>query len=81
MDIMETPLLGQNSDLLGNTTSSVFNEFQLWEEAQAVSVKSALQYSSFVNLVHPLENLQKKATLDKFWDRLNAVCTIEIILP
>lgn len=73
LDLMETPLLNAEGDLrLGDDPEKPL-EFALWDEAQAVSVHAALQYSGFVNLVHPLTNLKDKSTLEKAWDRINAV--------
>ncbi|KAH8119258.1 hypothetical protein DFH11DRAFT_1686181 [Phellopilus nigrolimitatus] len=72
LDLIETPLLNAEGDLrLGDDPEKPL-EFALWDEAQAVSVQAALQYSGFVNLVHPLTNLKKKLTLEKAWDRINA---------
>ncbi|EJD03112.1 uncharacterized protein FOMMEDRAFT_156484 [Fomitiporia mediterranea MF3/22] len=72
MDLMETPLLSQDPSFKFDGDSTTFNEFVRWKEAQPISVKAALDYSSFVNMVFPLSNLKNKATLNKLWDRLNA---------
>lgn len=73
LDLMETPLLDGKGELqLGESPDKV-PEFAQWEKVQEMSIKAALQYSSFVNLVHPLENLQNEITLNKTWEKLNAV--------
>lgn len=71
---METPLLNTEGIIEAVERPEDVPEFAQWEKAQEFSIKAALQYSSFVNLVYPLENLQSETTLKKAWDKLNAVC-------
>lgn len=73
MDIVEAPLLVQGFDPGSEDTSVIFNEYALWDEAQPISIRAAIQYSGFVNLVNPLTNLKSQPTLDKTWERINAV--------
>ena len=70
---METPLLNEKGQLQLNDSPEKVPEFNQWERVQEISIKAALQYSSFVNLVYPLENLQNANTLNKTWEKLNAV--------
>ena len=78
---METPLLTAEGILQTVDVPEDFSEFGQWDAAQAVSINAALQYSSFVNLVYPLENLLTEATFNKAWDKLNAVSSQPVIIP
>ena len=69
---METPLIGlDGEETKGDLATS--SETLRWNEAQEKSVRAALQYSSYVNLVHPLQNLKFRPKLNAIWDNLNAV--------
>ncbi|KAI5123681.1 hypothetical protein M0805_001709 [Coniferiporia weirii] len=72
LDLMETPLLNAEGSLQFADYPDEYVEFASWDDAQGVSIQAALQYSSFVNLVHPLTNIKNKTTLVKTWDRVNA---------
>ena len=79
MDLMETPLLDAEGVIQAQENPEEVPEFAQWERAQEISIKAALQYSSFVNLVFPLENLQNELTLSKAWDKLNAARTFLVL--
>lgn len=80
MDIVEAPLLAKGFDFSLEDDSVIFNEYALWDEAQPISIRAAIQYSGFVNLVNPLTNLKSQPTLDKTWERVNAVRSRRYIL-
>ncbi|KAL5507170.1 hypothetical protein ACEPAH_6626 [Sanghuangporus vaninii] len=72
LDVMETPLISRTADEETEGNFSLSIECARWSEAQEKSVRSAMQYSNFVNLVHPLENLKVKEKLDAIWEQLNS---------
>ncbi|KAL5528321.1 hypothetical protein ACEPAF_7457 [Sanghuangporus sanghuang] len=72
LDAMETPLISRMADEETEGNFSLSNECARWSEAQEKSVRSAMQYSNFVNLIHPLENLKVKEKLDAIWKQLTS---------
>ncbi|KAL5485099.1 hypothetical protein ACEPAI_7741 [Sanghuangporus weigelae] len=72
LDVMESPLISRDAEGGTERNFTLFNECAQWNEAQEKSVRSAMQYSNFVNLVHPLETLKVKAKLDAIWEQLDS---------
>ena len=76
LDLFETPLLNSEGVVEVDPSLTKVGEFLAWEEAQSMSIAAAMQISSYVNLVNPLQNLTNATLLGKIWDHVNTVCCL-----
>lgn len=71
--MVEMPLLAAEGGIQMTEGLGEYAEFVQWEEAQEKSIKAALEISPFVNQVFPITRLKSQMTLDKVWDKIEAV--------
>lgn len=77
-ELVESPLLGPESDRWKQEPREMPEEYENWVDAQIFSDQASQHYADFQDDIYPLTKTRQKATLDKFWNIVNNVCALKL---